>query len=308
MNSLESLARAQKGAITRRQALGLGMSSSAIGRRLTSGEWLRVCEGVYRVAVVPASWEQSLWAAVLCLGEDAVVSHRAAAALLKLPGYEPGIIEVTCLDIPRKPRWEGLHIHCTDLMMRPYIMEIDGLPVTFVPRTLMDLGSVERPARVGAALDDALRRGLTSFGELRGFLDEVAVRGRRGVGVLRRLLAERDPSQAPTESVLEEMVLRCLRTAGFPEPVRQLEIFEGSLPIARLDLAYPKSKVAIEADGYQYHSSKEVWEKDRRRDAMLMVRGWRVIHVTWDQIHRRPEEFLRDLRVLLVQDPGRRAS
>src|SRR5229473_2965186 len=88
------IAEKQSGLISRDQAIRTGMSERAIGRRLGGGRWRQVLPGVYRLAGVPTSWEQSLKAATLWGGEGCVVSHRAAAALHGLAGFARQGVEV----------------------------------------------------------------------------------------------------------------------------------------------------------------------------------------------------------------------
>src|SRR3981081_1843750 len=87
----------QHGAITRRQAMNLGMSSSAIVRRVSGGEWVRLFPGVYRLAAANCTWEQTVMAGCLAAGRGAVASHRSAGTLLGMPGL-PRWGEVT---VPR---------------------------------------------------------------------------------------------------------------------------------------------------------------------------------------------------------------
>src|SRR4051812_13255142 len=78
---LARVASSQHGLLTREQALSLGMSSSALSRRVSSGQWERVYPGVYRVVAAPVTQAQTLLAAVLWAGEGATVSHFSALSL-----------------------------------------------------------------------------------------------------------------------------------------------------------------------------------------------------------------------------------
>jgi very-short-patch-repair endonuclease len=276
------LARSQHGVISRSQALRIGLSSDAIARRLSRGRWETLYPRVYRVSGAPPSWRQTLFGACLWTGPDAVASHRSAAALWGLEGVRDGFVEITSSRRTKPP--PELVLHVLPSLERCDVSKVDGIPATNVSRTLIDLGAVVGIEAVEAALDDALRRRLTSLPRVTSRLAEVGGNGRRGVGVLRKLLAERDPALAVPESVLEARLVHLLRRANLPEPTRQYEVRERGKLLARVDLAYPDCRLAIEADGYRYHSGRAAWQRDLKRRNVLTSRGWRVIHVTWADV------------------------
>lgn len=147
------------------------------------------------------------------------------------------------------------------------------IPVTTVTRTLLDLGALASVKQVERALDSAFRQRLTTIDRLDRCLQENAGRGRRGAGILRHLLAQRDPAAALLESPLEKRLLQILRQHGLPIPASQYRIYRDDRLVARVDFAYPELKLAIEADGYLFHSEKSDWERDRERDAELAEIG-----------------------------------
>ncbi|HLF69736.1 MAG TPA: type IV toxin-antitoxin system AbiEi family antitoxin domain-containing protein [Actinomycetota bacterium] len=299
---LFTLAAQQYGVITRRQALERGMSPSALDRSLDRGEWIPLAPGVYRHACSPPSWRQELAAAHLAMGWPSAVSHRSAAALWKLSGFGEDMVELTCIlgsaHTP-EPRWM---VHRTN-WVESQITQIDGIPVTNVERTLMDLCAVIPLGRVARGLDEALMRGLTSVESIRGWLGEVGGRGRRGAGILRNLVDERAPMPRGLESVLEVKVMRIIRSAGLPLPTPQYELRDGSRVLARLDFAYPSRKFAIEADGFKYHGGRTAWRKDLDRNNVIAAMGWQVLHVTWDDLRDRRAKFISDVTAFLGEKP-----
>lgn len=206
---LAKLARRQHGLVTREQALQAEMSERAIDLRIASGEWHRILHGVYRLPGAGSSWLQDLTAVCLSL-KGAVVSHRAAAALLKLGGFEPGMVELTTCRPQRPPEWLAseppgrkaptLLVHHSKLMPAKDVVKIERIPATSVARTLLELGAVVPEAEVERALDDALRRGLTSLVSLRRRLEELGRKGRGGTAVLRSLIESRVPGEIPRAS------------------------------------------------------------------------------------------------------------
>lgn len=269
--------------------------------RMSSGRWLEILPGVYRIAGTPRSWPQDLMAVCLWGGAGTAASHRAAAALWELEGFREGILE--CSTDRRIRRGElDLVIHRATLR-RFEVTSRGRIPVTTPARTLLDLGSVASPDAVERALEDALRKRLTTVSRLTSALERSGGRGRRGTGVLKRLLDPRGSDQAALESALELELRRLLKKARLPEPVRQFEIRDGDSLIARVDFAYPELRLAIEADGYRYHSGRSAWQRDVSRRNQIVMQGWRVVNFTSEDLRRRPLEAIAQIRRALA-DPS----
>lgn len=254
-------------------------------------------EGIYHLSAVAPSWHQALVAAWFWAGEGAVVSHRAAGALSRLDGVEPGFVELTTGKPGRSPP-RGILLHRSTQLPSRDLTRIGLLPATNVTRTLIDLAGVLDKERIERAIDDALRRGLTSVSRLRGRLGDLGGPGRAGTRLLRELLDARTDRAAPPESLLEARLLKLLTASGLPVPVTQYEIRAAGRVLARLDFAYPDRLVAIEADGYRYHSGRIVWQRDLERRNLLAGLGWRMVHVTWEDLALRPGEVVEILRRL----------
>lgn len=177
--------------------------------------------------------------------------------------------------------------------------ERNGIPVTTPARTLIDVAAVSPPLAVEEALDDALRRKLVSIPRLRWRLEELNARGRSGITVIRRLLDVRDGLGRVPESVFETRLLRAMHAAGL-RPVLQHEVRARGRLVAIIDFAFPDVKVAIEADGFRWHSGRARWDIDRARRNELTLLGWRIIHVTWTEFARDPESVIDSIRRALV--------
>jgi very-short-patch-repair endonuclease len=124
--------------------------------------------------------------------------------------------------------------------------------------------------------------------------------GRRGIRALRRVLAQRRPDGAPTESVRETMRLDVLRRAGLPEPRVQYEVRDeqGSL-LARVDAAYPAQRIALEYDSYLHHGGRTKYVRDLARRNVLTAAGWRVIHAAAPDLRNGGSAVCDALRALL---------
>ncbi|MGH2670262.1 MAG: type IV toxin-antitoxin system AbiEi family antitoxin domain-containing protein, partial [bacterium] len=206
-----SLAAAQYGAFSRRQAAELGATKNAIRHRIDVGRWEHAAPPhVFRLAGAPTTWRQVLMVACLAWGVGAVISHRTAAALWGLAGFAPGRVELT---VPRRRERKAPGVVHRNALSAPDVTILDGIPVTTPARTLIDVASAATREAMEEAVDDALRRGLVSIPRLRWRLDDLG-RGRPGVGTMRKLIDARDPSTSIPGSVFERKVLRMLRQAG----------------------------------------------------------------------------------------------
>jgi very-short-patch-repair endonuclease len=176
------------------------------------------------------------------------------------------------------------------------LTEKDGIPVTKIERTLVDLAGVVGIDELEDALDSALRRRLTTVNRVRLRLRSES--GRRGIGKLRSLIAERDDQGHPSASRFETRLNRLLLKSGLPA-MREYKIWDGGEFVARVDFCFPEAKLIIEADGFRWHSGRRAWQRDRERRNRLTAMGWRVIQATWDDLTRRPYETVERIRALL---------
>jgi len=225
-----------------------------------------------------------MMAACLSLWPDAFASHLSAASLWQLPGFEASApIEISA-DKARRRRNPPYTVHWTAPIPAHDRASVNAIPVTSPSRTILDVAGLLLPELLEEAVDDAIRRRLTSVSRLRWQLEKAG--RRRGVAELRALVDARDPSARPSESVLETKVARILRTAKLPGLVAQYDIVVAERVIARVDFAFPAAEVAVEADGYRWHSGRTQWQHDVERRNALTNLGWRVIHVTWEDLNR----------------------
>ena len=124
---------------------------------------------------------------------------------------------------------------------------------------------------------------------------------RRAARKLRQALASLRPGAGPTESQFEEDFLAVCRRLKLPEPERQFHIDPGDgEPAVRADFAWPQYRLIVETDGGKDHRSRRRFESDRRKDQRLTLLGWRVVRITWRQLHEEPWRIERLLRRLLL--------
>jgi very-short-patch-repair endonuclease len=155
--------------------------------------------------------------------------------------------------------------------------------------------------QVHLAVDDARRRRLIDWNGLLAILVSHARRGRRGVGVLRRILDEHFGEVAVTDSGFERLVVTSLCESGLPRPAIQHEVHLGGR-LYRLDLAYPLAKLAIELDG-SVHLRRDTWEADHARQNALILAGWRLLRFTWRDYLHRGGKLVAEVRAALSASP-----
>lgn len=264
------------------------MTPGQIDARVRNKRWEIAGRGLYRVPGSVPTWEQRLMGAVLTTGAGAAASRRSAAALWRLPGFGPGPVDVTQGRGPssRNPV-RGLH---DSRFLPPHqIREVMSIPTTCPERTLLDLCGCVHPGRAERALDNALAMELTTVHQLGQMLEETGARGRDGTALLRQILGVRADDYVAPESELEALVTRVLESAGIEQPARQASVGGTSAPVGRVDFAFHRARVVIEADSRRHHSSWSDQQADNRRDLLLAAAGWRIIRVNWHQLITEPE-------------------
>lgn len=298
---IATLAEKQHGTFTAAQAGSAGFTREAIRHRLASGRWERVGEGVYRLPGSPRTWEQQVIPITFAAGPSAAASHRSAAALLGVPGFQRrGVPEVTT-PRTRRHRAERAIVHRWRPFPDDHLTVVEGIVVTRTARTLVDLAGVVHPKRTARAVDNCLAAGTVTLDTLHATLVELAGRGRKGVAVMRAILGEREAGYEPPASELEALFLELVRAAGLPEPVRQLDVGDRQGWIGRVDFAYRHIGLLIELDGRRHHSALLDRQADRQRDDRLLAGGWRhVVRFSWFDVVHRPERVLDCLRRLLA--------
>ena len=249
--------------------------------------------GVYRLTGAPQTGAQRIL--IACLDARGVASHRTAAALHGIGGFEvDGPIEILVRAGHRNARSTKAQIRTTNWLPSNDLTEVDAIPVTSVARTVFSLAALV-PAlpldRVDEAVDDAVSRGLATEKWMWWQLEETRKRGRNGVRALEQVLSER-AGTGVTESWLERTTLRILADAGLPLPLCQKRVAPDGAFVARVDFLYPDQRVVIEVLGHRWHRSRQQVTADAERRRELTMLGYEVHEFTYDEIVRTPEKLI----------------
>lgn len=270
------------GVVTLAQARAAGLSKYSVNRRVSSGRWQRCSKGVFFAADRPFSEAARVRAAVWGYGESAVASGLAAAWWHGLAQFAPAAVEVTVPRDSNGRRHDGSIVRRRDLDGAD-IEEVRGLLVTAQPLTVVE-ASVRY--RGGAKLLDAALQRDARLPDL--WKAHLRNKGRYGSPAARRLLQAADDG---ARSEAERMLLRILRNGGITGWVTNHPV-NGYL----VDVAFLVEHVAIEVDGFAFHSDAEAFHRDRLRQNSIALRGWQVLRFTWLDLVEYPERMLATIR------------
>ena len=263
------IAARQHGLVTTAQLEAAGVDRRAVARRVARGWLVRRHRGVYQVRPVAARYGREM-AAVLAIGEDAVLSHQSAAAIWGFRAAYDGDVHVTVERRGRRSR-PGIRVHQT-LSLNAVVH--NGLPVTTPARTLKDLA-----------------RHVTR--------DELE-RAEEQAHILGLVIADGDERFPEfTRSENERRLKALCKAAGLPLPLMNARV-EGW----EVDAYWPAHKLVVEVDGWRYHRTRRRFESDRRKDAALTTAGYRVVRITARRLRHEPLAVSAQFGALLSVRPA----
>ena len=293
---------------THQQAVDLGVSREVLRRMVRVGLLRRVLRGVYVDAAADDGLLMRARAVALVLPETAIVTDRTAAWLHGVDALRPGDHLVPPpVEVFQQPGRTRVRSAATSggerTLLRHDVEVLHGVRVTTPLRTALDLGRLTRRDHAFAALDALLRLG--RFGQDELLRDVERFRGQRGVVQLRELAPLADArAESPGESVLR---LRWLDST-LPRPELQVEVRERGVLRARLDLAVPELRLAVEYDGRDWHTSPAQRVHDRQRRDWLGAHGWTVVVLGRSEVFEQPHLAVVRIRDALVPLLRRRAG
>jgi len=286
------LAEQQHGVVSIRQLERmLGYSRKAVQRDVASGRLHPLHRGVYGVGHRRLSPYGHSLAAVLACGPNALLSHGSAAWLWGISRYGPAPLHVTS-PIPRKPR-SPIRLHHSRILTEADRRIEENIPLTSLPRTLLDCAAEYRLPRLQRMLERSEELGVFDLGPVEELLERSGRhKGRRG---LRRAIALYAPVPF-TRSGFERRFFEAVLKAGLPRP--STNYVEAGF---ELDVYWPERRFAVELDTYATHGTQAAFERDHLRDEDLTLAGIELIRVTDVRFHREPEAVLERVATLLAR-------
>lgn len=298
--AVRRLVRAQHGVLSLAQAREAGLSESTIRRRLAARAWHPAGAKVFRVAEHEETAASRTVAAMLSVGDAAVLVGRSAAWWWDLHDSPPGQVEIA--------------------VGRAHQVR----PRTGVDLTRRDISPVDRTrhrrlsitCRAPTVLDAAVRLGLRDGAQL---LDRALLRrrvalpalhqthhrglGRRGAPLAGELLVL---AEGGARSEAERRAHRLMRGAGIGGWTANTEIVLPGYGRALGDVVFEEAKVVLEIDGWAYHRGLRAFLVDGPRQSALAAAGWVVLRTHWHQLLGDPAAFLAAVRrTLASRSPSR---
>jgi very-short-patch-repair endonuclease len=271
----------------------LGFTKREIYRRVQAGHLHRIGRGVYAVGHRRLTTRARWLAAVLACGPTAALSNRFALALRGLRPTPPGPIEVTVVGSGRRSP-PGIRLHRARTRSPQDVITVDAIPVTSLPRTLIDYAQSASPAQLRTVLEAAERFELLDDRAIQETLDRSPGRATKR---LRAALAEITDTVPWTRSELEREFLTLVREAGLPEPQVNVSVLGDDA-----DFFWPHAGLVVETDSWGFHRTRARFEEDRRRDTRRQLHGLRAIRLTQRRIQSDRAAVQADLRAFLT-DP-----
>jgi very-short-patch-repair endonuclease len=277
---MANLAARQYGIVTRDQLAELGYTDHMVDHALRTGRLQAWHRNVFAVGHGGLSPHGLCMAAVLFRGDGAMISFQSAVWLWGLERK---------LEIPVNVsvRWRGhaqnaigLH-HCPALRDEDFATT-ELLPVTAVPRTLLDYAWTAKTYRLEAAIDRADRLELLDPVAIDRITDEI--RGHRGRRPLQRAMTIYRENGF-TRSGGEKRLLAVLADAGIRRP-----IVNNFIDGYELDFYWEHERFAIELDSWEHHRSRRSFEEDRKRQEELAIGGIETIRITGTRLKHEPRE------------------
>jgi hypothetical protein len=288
-DTVARIADRQHGRITRKQLREAGVDNDRIRRWLADGRLRRVHRAVFAVGHSAPSLRGDYMAAVLACGDGAVLSHRAAAHLMRLLPSRPAQPEVTVPTTADRGR-PGILIHRARSLHPLDVATLDNIPITPVPRILLDLA----PTTSHAALARLCHEAWVRYGVTPPMAEACISRSPRkpGAARLRRALGA-----DVTLSALERGFVELLATHGLPPPRTNIDR-RGD----KVDCHWPQLDLTVELLSYRFHATRQAFERD-------VARRRRSGHVayTYGDVFDRGVATVADLRPRLAPPTPRAA-
>lgn len=266
-----------------RDFLAEGLTSEDLRRAARAGRLQRVRRGAYATPdrLSPRDAHLRLALTVAAQRTHVVLSHVTAAAAWGLPvdSRSLGRVWVTRLSAGHGRLSQDV-VEVAAPLAADALAVYEGVPMTGVARTVLDVARAA-PFEWGvAAADAALHQGLCSRDDLAALVDEA--RGWRGVARARAVLAFANQlAESPLESISRVQFARM----SLPMPAIQMPILLDGRFVARCDFGWEEQRLVGEADGLDKYSTllpagtspREAIAAEKAREGKIRAAGWWIV-------------------------------
>lgn len=285
-----SLARYQSGVVSRQQLLELGIPDRTLTRRVRCGDWVQADHGVLVCPGTPDCLATRSRIVALQV-PDCILTGPSAAALVPHPiwdelqlGFDPWLIHA-----PRRRQARFLaHPGVRWRRVGPWV-------VASVADAVIDMIRFLPPNRSRSLAYRAVQLRVLTL----AYLDQKLQRLARLSGV-RQLRAARAELGLGIRSEGERMLVKHLKSAELVGWIANYRVTVGARHY-ELDVVFPDLRIALEVDGYAYHSSRDQFVQDKRRQNDLITAGWLVLRFSWRDLTEQPERVIADVRAGIVE-------
>jgi hypothetical protein len=277
-------------------------SVNTVKRARSAGLITTVVPGIVRMAGMPETFQSRAMALQLHVGDDVFISGASAGALHGLRQMPRRIVECTIQETRRvvMPPWGRVHLTSWVDPDRDVATRGDGLRVATPLRMLFRLAWVFNQHRFERAAEDAWHLGLVTPESATDYLAAVRRSGRSGVKRFESWLDRMTYRTAPSQSGLELDVIDAIKTAGLPEPLRQLPLILNSGELIHIDLAWPDVRLGVEPGHSWWHGGDLRQRADQARDRACDEIGWRIVRVD-ESVRQDLRGFGRQLAVIYAE-------
>jgi hypothetical protein len=286
---ISKIARDQCGVISLEQLLGAGLTYKQVRTLVERGVLIPLYRGVYAVGHMPTLTKAYLIAGLMAAGSGAFLSHRTAAAVYGLREVSTRRIEVTVAGASRRSRG-ALRFHTMRAV--PDIKTRNGLRVSSVPQMLIEVAPHETRRELDRLITQSVRKQILDLDQMQRAL--ARHEGRRGVAKLGTALREylpRPDRKSHLEIAFDEFLAQ---HPEIPEPERNIYI-DGW----EIDCYWPERRLAVELDGRPYHVAVKDMERDRVKDAKLLLKRINVMRITDARFELDPRGVFEDVLAAL---------
>jgi very-short-patch-repair endonuclease len=278
--------------VARRQLDSIGLTPQMVRSRLKSGHLVRLHRGVYAVGHRQLRPQGISLAALFAVGPGAVLSHRDAAGLHNLRPANHRETDVT-VDGQRRP-FDGVRVYRASLPADD-VTTIDGLPVTTLARTLVDLAGVVPKDHLAKALNEAERARKLDLRAIERVLARTRTRNGPAHRTIRAALEDlRAHGTRLTRSKLEVLFAALVRTHELPFPATNAHVHG-----REVDAWWSAARLAVELDGWQDHGTRRAFQRDREKGNALAEHGVTLLRFTYRDIVERPGEVAAQIARIL---------
>jgi hypothetical protein len=295
------IAAAQHGVVDLDQLRTAGLGLGAVNYRVRAGRLHRVHRRVFAVGHTRLSREGRWTAALLAAGDGAVLSHISAGALWELRPSSAASIHLTVPTYAGPARRPGILVHRSRTLGAADVTRHDGIAVTSVARTLVDLAGMLARGPLERAVERSLQLRLFDLVAVRAAID--ARPTSRGAGALARAVAAIHDEPALTRSELEALMRDLCADHGIELPEVNARV-EGH----EVDFLWRAQRLIVETDGHAHHGTRMAFERDRAKDARLTMLGYRVVRFTYRQLVYERDVVVATLLALLAASTGANVS